>query len=68
MDRIIMCTAITEFKCFDKIPIAATLNEYIELAKVFSTPNSGQFVNGVLNAVAEELRTRGRINKYLIHN
>ncbi len=63
MDRIIMCAAITEFKCFDKIPIAATLNEYIELAKIFSTPNSGQFVNGVLNAVADELRTRGRINK-----
>ncbi len=63
MDRIIMCTAITEFKCFDKIPVSVTLNEYIELAKVFSTPQSGQFVNGVLNAVADELRARGRISK-----
>lgn len=63
MDRIIMCTAITEFKCFDKIPVAATLNEYIELAKIFSTPQSGQFVNGVLNAVAEKLRSDHRINK-----
>lgn len=63
MDRIIMCTAITEFKCFEKIPVSVTLNEYIELAKIFSTPQSGQFVNGVLNAVADELRSRGRINK-----
>ena len=63
MDRIIMCAAITEFKCFEKIPVTVTLNEYIELAKIFSTPQSGGFVNGVLNAVAQELRERGRINK-----
>lgn len=63
MDRIIMCTAITEFKCFDKIPVQVTMNEYIELAKIFSTPQSGVFVNGVLNAVADDLRKRKRINK-----
>ena len=63
MDRIIMCTAITELKCFEKIPASVTLNEYIDLAKIFSTPQSGQFVNGVLNAVVDELRSRGRINK-----
>ena len=63
MDRIIMCAAITELKCFDKIPVSVTLNEYIELAKIFSTPQSGQFVNGVLNGVVDELRSRGRLVK-----
>ena len=56
MDRIIMCTAITELKCFENIPTSVTLNEYIELAKLFSTPNSGQFVNGILNAAAKAVR------------
>lgn len=63
MDRVIMSTAITELKCFDNIPVLVTLNEYIELAKIFSTPNSGQFVNGVLNAVVQTLRSRGRLVK-----
>lgn len=63
MDRIIMCAAITELKCFDKIPVSVTLNEYIELAKIFSTPHSGQFVNGVLNAAVDSLRSRGRLMK-----
>lgn len=63
MDRIIMCVAITELKGFPSIPANVTLNEYIELAKVFSTPNSGQFVNGILNAVVRNLRERGVITK-----
>ncbi|MBR1882175.1 MAG: transcription antitermination protein NusB [Muribaculaceae bacterium] len=63
MDRIILSTAITEMKTFEKIPVNVTFNEYIDLAKIFSTPNSGVFVNGVLNAVADTLKQRGRINK-----
>lgn len=56
MDRLIMCMAITEHKCFEQIPANVTLNEYIELAKVFSSPNSGAFVNGILNAAIKSLR------------
>ena len=41
MDRIIMCTALAELRTFDKIPTIVTLNEYIELAKNFSTPGTG---------------------------
>ena len=63
MDRLIMCAAISELKCFDSIPTNVTLNEYIELAKIFSTPNSGQFVNGVLNAAVVSLKERGRVTK-----
>ena len=63
MDRLIMCTAITEFRCFDSIPTNVTLNEYIELAKLFSTANSGPFVNGVLNAALAQLREQGVVTK-----
>lgn len=63
MDRLIMCVAVTELKGFDSIPTTVTLNEYIELAKVFSTHNSGQFVNGILNAIVKNLRERGIIVK-----
>lgn len=63
MDRLIMCVAITELKSFESIPTTVTLNEYIELAKEFSTPNSGQFVNGILNSAVNSLRERGIITK-----
>ncbi len=63
MDRIIMCVAITELKGFESIPTIVTLNEYIELAKEFSTPNSGQFVNGILHAALGSLRDRGIVTK-----
>ncbi len=63
MDRIIMCTALSEIKNFPSIPVNVTMNEYIELAKNFSTPHSGQFVNGILNAVVKSLREQGKIVK-----
>ena len=63
MDRIIMCAALAELRTFDKIPAAVTLNEYIELAKNFSTAGSGQFVNGILNNAVKQLRSQGKIHK-----
>ncbi len=63
MDRIIMCAAIAELRTFDKIPTAVTLNEYIELAKNFSTAASGKFVNGILNNAVKRLRKDGLVLK-----
>lgn len=63
MDRIIMCTALAELTTFDKIPTAVTMNEYIELAKNFSTAGSGQFVNGILNNAVKQLRHEGKLQK-----
>lgn len=63
MDRIIMCTALAEMQTFDKIPTVVTLNEYIELAKNFSTAASGKFVNGILNNAVKQLRKDGKIVK-----
>ena len=63
MDRIIMCAALAEVRTFDKIPTAVSLNEYIELAKNFSTPASGKFVNGILNNAVNQLLKDGTIFK-----
>ena len=63
MDRIIMCTALAELRTFEKIPISVTLNEYIELAKNFSTAGSGQFVNGILNNAVKQWRKEGKLLK-----
>ena len=63
MDRIIMCTALAELRTFDKIPAAVTLNEYIELAKNFSTAASVKFVNGILIHAVKQLRNDGVIYK-----
>ena len=63
MDRIIMCMALTEMQGYESIPTAVTLNEYIELAKNFSTTNSGHFVNGILNSAMRQLRSSGKIVK-----
>ena len=63
MDRIIMCAALAELRSFDKIPVAVSLNEYIELAKNFSTAASGKFVNGILNNAVKQLRKDGKLLK-----
>lgn len=63
MDRVVMCTALTEIRNYPSIPVNVSLNEYIELAKDYSTPRSGQFVNGILNAVVNKLRADKEINK-----
>ena len=63
MDRLVMNAAIAEIRNFPSIPVNVSLNEYIELAKHYSTPKSGQFVNGILNAAVKELRATKKINK-----
>ena len=54
MDIVIMQLAIAEMINFPKIPIPVTINEYVELANEYSTPKSGKFVNGILDAIAKE--------------
>ncbi len=62
-DMIILEMAITEFTEFPSIPIKVSLNEYIELAKMFSTPNSHIFVNGVLDRTISQLLKEKKIKK-----
>lgn len=63
MDRLIMCIALAEIESFVKIPVNVSLNEYIEIAKMFSTARSGQFVNGILNSAVKELRQKDELIK-----
>lgn len=63
MDVIIMMTAISELLNFPSIPVAVTLNEYIEIANNYSTARSGQFINGILYSIINHLKETGRILK-----
>ena len=56
MDVIIMQVAMAELLEFPSIPISVTLNEYIDIAKSYSTPKSSIFINGILDAVVTELK------------
>lgn len=62
-DRMILEMAIAEFLEFPSIPMKVTMNEYIELAKNYSTPNSRQFINGILDVISKELSTQGAVKK-----
>lgn len=62
-DRIILEMAISELISFPNIPVKVTINEYIELAKNYSTPKSRQFINGILDVIAKELKDSGDIKK-----
>ncbi|MDE6633500.1 MAG: hypothetical protein K2K23_10920, partial [Muribaculaceae bacterium] len=63
MDVVIMVTAIAEILNFPKIPIQASLNEYIEIAKSYSSSKSGSFVNGLLACVITNLKESGKLRK-----
>ena len=63
MDIVVMITAIAELMHFPSIPIPVTLNEYIEIANCYSTPRSGQFVNGILFSVINYLKNEGKLLK-----
>ncbi len=62
-DRIILEMAIAELIVFPNIPVKVSINEYIELAKNYSTPKSRQFINGILDVIAKELKTTGDLKK-----
>ena len=63
MDNLILSIAITELVVFDSIPVKVTLDEWIDIAKYYSSPSSSTFVNGVLDKVVVDLKANGRIAK-----
>lgn len=62
-DMILMKMALAEARAFEQVPVKVTLNEYIEIAKAYSTPKSKNFINGVLDKLFQEMRADGRIRK-----
>ncbi len=63
MDIIIMQVAMAEMLSFPNIPLTVTMNEYVELAKHYSTHKSGAFVNGTLDGVIQMLQNQGKLLK-----
>ena len=63
MDVIIMQIAIAEMLTFPNIPVTVTINEYVDLAKLYSTPRSGGYINGMLDTIARHLIQTGKMMK-----
>ena len=63
VDLILMRMALVELLNFVNIPVKVTINEYLELAKIYSTPKSSVFLNGVLDKIMNELKQEGKIKK-----
>jgi len=63
LDMIIMKLGVAEFLFFETIPPKVTINEYIDIAKEYSTQQSGQFVNGILDNIHKELLQQNKLHK-----
>ena len=63
MDRILIFMAMTEFSTFHDIPVKVTINEYIEISKYYSTPDSRRFINGMLDKIAQIMKDDGSLVK-----
>jgi len=65
MDIVIMQIAIAEMLNFPSIPVNVTINEFVEIAKLYSTPQSGGYINGMLDAIARHLISTGKMLKHM---
>ncbi len=63
IDFVLLQMAICEFQKFPSIPVKVTINEYLEIAKEYSTPKSSVFINGILDNLAKEYSDKGTLNK-----
>ena len=63
MDILVLSQAITEITEFSSIPVKVTFNEYLEISKQYSTPNSSSFINGVLDKIVQKLKNEKKIQK-----
>ena len=63
MDVVIMQIALAEILSFPNIPVSVSLNEYVEIAKLYSTPKSGSFINGTLDGIVNALKKDNKLMK-----
>ena len=63
MDRIILQLGLAEITSFPSIPVSVSINEYLEITKAYSTPRSGKYINGTLDAIARQLMDEGKLVK-----
>ena len=63
MDRIILQLGLAEITTFPNIPISVSINEYVDIAKMYSTPKSGKYINATLDTIAKKLIEEGKLVK-----
>ena len=63
MDVVIMQISLAEILSFPNIPVSVSLNEYVEIAKLYSTPKSGGFINGTLDGIVNSLKKENKLTK-----
>lgn len=63
IDMVLLKMAVCEFQKFPSIPVKVTINEYLEIAKEYSTPKSSIFINGILDKLVDTFREDGKLNK-----
>ncbi len=63
MDILIMQVALAEILSFPSIPVSVSLNEYVEISKMYSTPKSGSFINGMLDTIVNQLKKENKLRK-----
>ncbi len=63
IDMILIKMAAIEFECFETIPTKVTINEYVEISKLYSTPKSNEFINGLLDTILVLYSNEGKIKK-----
>jgi len=63
IDTVLMQMAICEFQKFPSIPVKVTINEYLEIAKEYSTPKSSNFINGILDKIVKDYKAENKFNK-----
>jgi N utilization substance protein B len=63
LDMIMLKMAVCEFLHFPTIPLKVTINEYVEISKIYSTENSREFINGILDRLMKRFQKEGKIVK-----
>jgi len=63
IDFVLLKMAVCEFQKFPSIPVKVTINEYLEIAKEYSTPKSSVFINGILDKLVGQFKDEGKLNK-----
>ena len=63
MDRIILQLGLAEITTFPNIPLSVSINEYVEIAKMYSTPKSDKYINATLDTIAKKLMEEGKLVK-----
>ena len=63
MDRIILQLGLAEILTFPNIPLSVSINEYVDIAKMYSTPKSDKYINATLDAIAKKLMEEGKLVK-----